>query len=44
VAGLRPLLESKGAAALRDIDAGSFFPAYVRAVEQLVTVVDEWTR
>jgi hypothetical protein len=42
--GLRPLLSSKGPNELRDRDAGATFPAYLRAVEQLATLVDEWTR
>jgi len=42
--GLEPLLSSKRPAQLRELDAGAFFPAYLRAVEQLATLVDEWTR
>jgi hypothetical protein len=42
--GLRPLLSSKSPAQLRDVDAGAFFPDYLHAVEQLTTLVDEWTR
>ena len=41
--GLRPLL-SKHPERVRDLDAGAHFPAYLRAVEQLTNVVDEWTR
>lgn len=44
LAGLRPLLQARRAEALRDLDAGAFFPAYLSAVEQLVSTVDEWTR
>lgn len=40
---LRPLL-SKKPAQVRDLDAAGLFPAYLRAMEQLVTLVDEWTR
>jgi hypothetical protein len=41
--GLRPLL-SKRPEKVKDLDAGAFFPGYLRAVEQLAGVVDEWTR
>jgi hypothetical protein len=42
--GLRPLLSSKGPDQVRELDAGAFFPDYLRAVERLATLVDEWTR
>jgi hypothetical protein len=42
--GLRPLLSSKRPEQVRDLDAGAFFPDYLRAVERLATLVDEWTR
>jgi hypothetical protein len=41
--GLRPLLSSGRAEQVRDLDVGAFFPAYLLAVEQLTTLVDEWT-
>lgn len=40
--GLRPLLSSKRPGQLRDMDAGAFFPDYLRAVERLTAIVDEW--
>jgi hypothetical protein len=42
--GLKPLLSSKRPEQVRDLDAGAFFPDYLRAVEHLATLVDEWTR
>ena len=42
--GLTPLLSAKRPEQVRDLDAGAFFPDYLRAVEQLATLVDEWTR
>ena len=42
--GLKPLLSSKRPEHVRDLDAGAFFPDYLRAVERLATLVDEWTR
>jgi hypothetical protein len=42
--GLRPLLSATRPDKLRDLDAGAFFPDYLRACDQLATVVDEWTR
>jgi hypothetical protein len=42
--GLRPLLGPERTERLKDADAGAFFPAYLRAVEHLVRLVDEWTR
>jgi hypothetical protein len=44
VTGLRPLLSPKSSRHLRDADAGAFFENYLRAVEQLAALVDEWTR
>lgn len=41
--GLRPLL-SKEPAQLRDLDGGAMFPDYLRSVEQLASLVDQWTR
>ena len=41
--GLRPLLSAKRPADLSEADAGAFFPAYLAAVEQLVTLIDEWS-
>ena len=42
--GLAPLLSSKRPEQVRDLDAGAFFPDYLRAVERLVALVDEWKR
>jgi hypothetical protein len=42
--GLRPLLSSKRPDQVRELDAGAFFPDYLRAMERLVGLVDEWTR
>jgi len=42
--GLRPLLSSKPTEQIRDLDVGAFFPSYLHAVEQLASLVDEWTR
>jgi len=42
--GLRPLLSERPAEHFRSADAGASFPAYLQAMEQLATLVDEWTR
>jgi hypothetical protein len=41
---IRPVLSAKGSERVRALDVGAFFPAYLRAVERLVALVDEWTR
>jgi hypothetical protein len=41
---IRPALSGKGSERVRALEVGAFFPAYLRAVEQVVAVVDEWTR
>jgi hypothetical protein len=41
---IRPALSQKESGRFRALEVGAFFPAYLRAVERVVSVVDEWTR
>ena len=41
---IRPALSENDSERFRALEVGAFFPAYLRAVERVVSVVDEWTR
>jgi hypothetical protein len=41
---IRPVLSEKASERSRALEVGAFFPAYLRAVERVVALVDEWTR